>query len=202
AFAPDGRVLASGGWDGTVLVWDVTGMLKNGRLPSVALKPDELEPLWQELMDEDARNAHEAVWRLAAAGPQAVPFLRERLHPVPAADLKRVARLIADLDHDSFAVRDRATEELAGPGEGGQEPLRQGLAGRPSVEARVRLQRLLKPLGDPLPPPERLRPLRALAVLEQAGTPEAKQVLEALARGSAGAPLTREAKAALERLTK
>jgi hypothetical protein len=40
-----------------------------------------------------------------------------------------------------------------------------------------------------------------VAVLERAGTPEARKVLEALAQGVAEARLTREAKAALGRLT-
>jgi hypothetical protein len=55
-------------------------------------------------------------------------------------------------------------------------------------------------LGRNSPSPNRLRGLRALQVLEDVGTPEARKVLESLADGAAGAPLTRDAKAALERL--
>jgi len=44
--------------------------------------------------------------------------------------------------------------------------------------------------------------LRALEVLEQVGTPEARQVLTTLATGAPHARLTREAKAALDRLSK
>ena len=53
-----------------------------------------------------------------------------------------------------------------------------------------------------MPPPEVLRSLRALEVLEHAGTTEAQQLLETLAKGADGAQLTREAQAALQRLTK
>ncbi len=49
---------------------------------------------------------------------------------------------------------------------------------------------------------EILRELRALEVLEQAGTDQARQVLEALAKGAPEAHLTQGAKAALERLAK
>jgi uncharacterized protein YjiS (DUF1127 family) len=44
--------------------------------------------------------------------------------------------------------------------------------------------------------------VHAVQVLEAVGTPEARSVLESLARGVANARLTREARAALERLTK
>ncbi len=44
--------------------------------------------------------------------------------------------------------------------------------------------------------------LRTVEVLEIAGTPEARQVLEQLAKGAPEARLTQEAKASLERLAK
>ncbi len=47
-----------------------------------------------------------------------------------------------------------------------------------------------------------MQALRAVEVLERVGTPEARQILEDLARGAPEARLTREAKAALEGLAK
>jgi hypothetical protein len=49
---------------------------------------------------------------------------------------------------------------------------------------------------------DQIRESRALEVLELIGTPEAKQLLETLAKGPEDAPFTRECKAALARLAR
>ena len=69
---------------------------------------------------------------------------------------------------------------------------------KPSVEKRRRVEDLLKRL-DASVSPELLRGVRAVEVLESLGTPEARQVLQTLAKGAAEARLTREANAALKR---
>jgi len=79
--------------------------------------------------------------------------------------------------------------------------LRQALSADPSPEARRRIEGLLEKLAKPLALPETLRGVRAVESLEHIATPEARQVLQKLADG-APASLTREAKAALERLAK
>jgi hypothetical protein len=53
--------------------------------------------------------------------------------------------------------------------------------------------------GQP-PPPDVLRSLRAVRVLQLIGTADAKDVLQTLAKGAPGDRLTREAEAALKRL--
>jgi hypothetical protein len=79
------------------------------------------------------------------------------------------------------------------------EPLlRQALAGKPKLEVRRRLERLLASLEELSP--HRLRLLRAVEALEYAGGSEARRLLEELAGGAPDAWLTREAKASLERL--
>jgi hypothetical protein len=195
AFAPDGRRVISGGAEGTALIWDVTGGQPPGK---VQLSPAELETLWRDLGGQ-GEGAHPAIWTLALAPGQAVPFLRERLRPVPVAEPKRLARLIADLDDDAFVVREQATRELEQLGDAAAEALRQALRRAPSPEVRQRAEALLDRLDGARMAADVLRGLRAVEALEQAGTPEARQLLEALARGAEEARLTREARAALDR---
>jgi hypothetical protein len=130
---------------------------------------------------------------------QAVPFLREKLSPVTVEETRRITRRVADLDSDRFADREDASRELLRLGLAAQPALRRVLEGRPSLEVRKRVERLLRDL-ETRPHPEALRPLRALVVLEAVGTPEARQVLQTLAEGAPDAHWTEEARAALERL--
>jgi hypothetical protein len=103
--------------------------------------------------------------------------------------------LIAKLDADEFAVREKAAEELAKLGRAARPALQKALKGQPSIEVRRQVERLLEKLGD-----ERLQAWRALEVLEHIDTPESRQLLEKLADGPADAYLTKAAKAISRRL--
>jgi hypothetical protein len=199
AFAPDGKTAASASDDSTVLLWDVASL--RGPAPRPApLGGAELETLWTDLFGDDAARAYTAIGTLAAAPEQALPLLKGVLRPVPAVDAEQVRRLLKQLDDDDFETRERATadlEKLAGVAEA---ELRKALEGAPTAEVRERLKKILDAEGRG-PPPERLRQGRALEVLEAAGTPQAKKLLEELAKGAPQAWLTGEAKAALDRLT-
>jgi RNA polymerase sigma factor (sigma-70 family) len=201
AFSPDGRTLASGGWDTLILVWDVTGLL-GAKQRAAPLTGKELDELWGHLAGTDVPQAYRAVWKLAAAPAQAVPFLAERLRPAVAVDARRVARLVKDLDSDRFAVREAATADLEQLGEGAAPALRKALDGQPSLEVRRRVQRLLgKPKGAARMQ-EQLRLSRALQALEHGRTAAARRLLERLAAGAAESRQSREAKAALGRLAR
>jgi RNA polymerase sigma factor (sigma-70 family) len=200
AFSADGRTLASGSADGTALLWDITGRAADGRLAAANLTPPALEAAWADLGTADATRAHRAIWELVAGPAQALPLLRAELHPVAAVPEDTLRRLIARLDDDDYAAREAATAELAGLGDVAEPALRKAQQGRTSAEQRQRLAYLLEKLGDQAPSPGRLRDPRALEVLEQIGTKEARDVLAALAKGAPSARLTRDARAALERL--
>jgi hypothetical protein len=92
--------------------------------------------------------------------------------------------------------------ELENLGEQAEPALRKALEGKPPAEVRRQVEELLAKLQGPLTSPEPLRAVRAVAVLEQIGTPKARRVLEALSEGAPTGRLTQEAKAALERLKK
>jgi RNA polymerase sigma factor (sigma-70 family) len=201
AFAPDGRSLASGGADSMIYLWDITGHLKDGRVQSFDLSERDLEERWESLASSDGPRAVQAIWDLAFSPRQAVPFLQKKLKRPEAPEDNRLKQLLADLDSDQFDRRSAAMKELERLGEQAGTALRQALASDPSPEMRKRLEQLLAKL-EPEKSPQRLRELRAVQALEYAGTPEARQLLEKLAARAADAHLTREAKAALERVAR
>ncbi len=202
AFSPDGKQLVSGGGDTTALIWDVHGLLLPHQSKAERLGQPELDAAWLDLAGTDGRKVYLAMRTLARASRQAVPFLRNRLRPDREADPKRVARWIADLDSDIFGVRQRAETELTKLGKSVAPALRKTLGASPSLEVRRRLEHILEELNRQILSPDQLRGIRAIEVLEHIGTPEARQVLETLAKGAPEARLTQEAKASLQRLAK
>jgi WD40 repeat protein len=198
AFSPDGTKLASGQWDSTALVWDVAGTRRP--LPVKDLAAKDLERLWADLKDADAGKAHAARWALVAAPARALALFKERLHPVPVVPSERLRHLIADLNDDRFKVRQAASADLARLGIEAAPALRRALEGKPSPEISRRVQALLDGLVcQTAMTAEALRQVRAIGVLEQIGTPAARQVLASLAQGAPAAPATRYAGAALAR---
>lgn len=195
AFSRDGRRMATGHPDSTILLWDV-------RVPAVSVDPlsaKELAARWADLADADAVKAWEAVARLAEAPKEALPYLRERVKPYPTAAAGETRRLLADLDDEAFARREAATKRLRELGLRAEPALRAALKAKPSLETKRRIEPILASLREvpPAPTTEELRQLRALIVLERIGSPEARRVLENVAHGPEPARLTRQARAAL-----
>jgi hypothetical protein len=67
---------------------------------------------------------------------------------------------------------------------------------------RRRLDELIALASGKSPTGPRLLPVRAIEVLEAIGAPQAREALAELARGPAELRLTREARAALQRLSR
>jgi hypothetical protein len=199
-FSPDGRILATGSMDTTVLLWDLTGLVRKGKFPTRNLTSAKVKSLWAELASKDAARAYKAIWSLTAARRQSLALLRRQLRPIPKINFRRVAQLVADLDHDEFSMREKASAALEKMGDLAEPGIRKALAKRPSVEFRLRAQKLLDMLTKPITSPGKLRPLRAIVVLEQIASPEARLILKKLMQGAPESHFTQEAKAALQRI--
>jgi hypothetical protein len=198
SFSPDGRTIATALRDSTILIWDVAPGYRRTSGPKTKLSGKTLEQLWADLAGEDAAAAYRAMWTLAASPEQAVGFLKEHLKP--AGDNSRpIQKLVADLGDEKFAVRQAAFLELKKL-DIEMEPILRRSLGQATEEMRRRVESLLAMPPGIVRGRDVLRGYRAIQILEYVGTPQARQLLENLSQGAAGARHTIEAKASLERL--
>lgn len=202
-FAPDGKVLASGSADHTTQLWDVSIQRLANHATAGKLDRAELDRCWNALAGADALTAWQALARLLDDPTQAIEALRERLQPIATPRPEQVQAWLTDLDSNEFAKREQAFEELRKRGRLVETELRQGLAAKPTLEMRRRLERLLAELGSDeagLQPGDALRGRRAVQLLETLATSEAVKELKRLASGAPRAALTADAQGALDRL--
>jgi hypothetical protein len=199
-FDRNARRLVSASFDSTVLAWDLTGRLRTGTPQRGELSAADVAARWRDLAARDAGNAYRAIWDLSAAPELTVPCLKQRLSAVPHPDAQRIAGLISDLGSMRFQARQAAEANLKKLDVLAESALRKALQAESTLETRRRIEQLLQGITDPAPPAERLQMLRAVTVLEQIGSPEAIELLRTLSKGAPDAYVTREARAALERL--
>jgi hypothetical protein len=117
--------------------------------------------------------------------------------PIPA---ERIKAWIVDLDSDQFSIREGAQRQLQTRFDQAEDLLRTALAGNISAEARNRINRVIDSSFAAIPNLDQLRDLRAVEVLEQIGTPEARDLLHHLANGPVSTRASRDAAESLKRL--
>jgi hypothetical protein len=170
------------------------------------LGPAQVERYWKEVASEDAAVRQPALWALGACGGTSTPFVVKQV-PAPdaAAVERRIAKAVADLDAPRFPVREQASKDLEQLGLTALPQLESSLA-KPDVsaESRARLEKLVTKVKTDEPPltDGQHLTLRAIRILEQAETADARARLAELAKGGLEAGLSQEAKAALDRLAK
>jgi RNA polymerase sigma factor (sigma-70 family) len=197
SFSPDGRLLASGSQDRSVWLWDLTGRMKDGRMPAVHLAGEQLTRLWKELEAADGATSGRAIWELVTGADDAVPFLGRQLRAWRQPDAQRIAVLLRELGSESFEVRSKAARALEEFHDGAEPAVRQKLTEPVTLEVRRRLEQAvqkidawwLKQQGS-----------RAVEVLEHVASAPARELLKELAQSQTSPRLADEARAALRRL--
>ena len=173
AISSDGRMLASAADDGTVVLWEMATGKELCRLRGQQgrLRSVAFSPDGKT-MATAGQNTTVLIWLLSELYPA-------KEVPSTKLDPKDLPSLWADLANDDAVKGYQAVGTLI-------------------VNAKVAVPFLQEKLSTPTP--ERLRSQRAVMVLEQIGSPEAKDLLETLSKGAEGALLTEEAKAARKRM--
>jgi WD40 repeat protein len=199
AFSDDGRFVISSGSDNCILVWDATSR--------VAAKPRDnpgkrMDQFWADLLHEDGAIFAKAMAEMIGTPKETVKFLDGKLHPVPVVPAAIIQELIRELDHKTFAARQKATKELEKLEGQARIELEKVVAKPPSPEVQTRVKKLLDKLDSPLVAPDDVRTLRAVEILERIGTNDARDLLRRLSRGAPGARLTTEAGESLARLSR
>jgi WD40 repeat protein len=189
SFGPDGRTAFTSGW-ADALLWDLRPLGSPVAVPVFA-------SLWDDLAAAPP-TAHAAQWALIEDSKAAIGLLRAKLSK-EEDDPKRVARWLKDLDSDIFKVRETADRALAKLGPTEAPILRKAMAETKSAEVRQRLEHLVPGLRNDKSP-EELRRIRAVQTVELIGTVESVALLREWSERAAGAQLTEDARAALQRL--
>jgi WD40 repeat protein len=129
AFTPDGRWLLTGGYEGTVRVWDA--------------RTAELRYKFQNLGGVDGLAYAPAMRTLAVSGMgKSIQLFELSLDEPTEKDREWIRALLVKLDDDAYEVREQAGKELLEIGFIAEPELRRALKESQSAEVRIRARRL------------------------------------------------------------
>ena len=197
-FSPDGKRLA-GVENTTALVWDVADVVAPSPR-NVHGKTTDIDVWCGLLSSKESPLAYEAVWTLAAIPDHALPKLKRLLTSFRPGNPKQIELWIKDLDSTEFAVREKALAELRRFGDMIRAPVEAALQNPLSLEQRRRLETLKESLSRENATSEEMTIRRAIMAIEQMNTPQARAVLEELARDQTNVLVSSHARVAAMRL--
>lgn len=206
AVSLDGRTVATGMTrSNTILLWPLHDPTWSDYPPKEKPDAGQLNQYWSDLAGLDAAAAYRAIWFLAAQSETTEPFVVEKLREArpDRQNTERIKGLVKQLNSADGDQRDAAREELLILGAAAEPLLRAEAWETVSPDAKRRLQSVISVLQSPVQRAagEPLRRIRLVQLLEQLATPKARQLLAEMAAGSKTARETRDAEAALVRLS-
>lgn len=197
-FSSDGRYLATGNSDTTVLIWDTWKMRGEFAVPNQVTE-EMVREQWEHLAFDYVDNVDWMIQVMCKRPELTVSILAKEFAPVEPVNRDRLNKLMNDLESERFVIRQKATGELTKLGEGVIDELRRRRAATTSEDLRIRIERILNEIDQSFLKGKQLRIRRGMEILERIETPEAKQLLMKLSKGDPAAMLTREASALLLR---
>jgi WD40 repeat protein len=200
AFSPDGKTLATGSLDTTVLLWDLGKIVKRPARNRAPFSPKELAALWESMASADAAKAYRAIGELVEAAGEVEPFLKPALAKSPTPSAKEIGQMIVELDRLPAAAREKAAEDIARLGKRALPVIQKAMRANSSAEKGRRLATLFEEASKSEANLAQVRFLRAMEVLEHRATAPARQILRSIAEGDFEDLLTDEARASLDRL--
>jgi hypothetical protein len=165
----------------------------------------QLGELWEDLAKAEIKVTGLALRMLVAGKKESVPYLAKMLRvKPPAGDAKQVERWIDELDHEVFQTREAAFRELEKLADAAIRPLQTARPKAHSVEQRNRIDDLLKIRGiaEGQLTNEQLRQIRAVRVLEWAGTREALTAVDEFIKDGPDATILADVQGVRQRLQK
>lgn len=160
----------------------------------------QLKAVWGDLGASDPGKGLQAAAVLYGS-KQALSFLKDNLKfETPKVDAAQLAKLVKELDSDEFETRENAEKALEKLGMAALAALQAAIDDKAtSMEVKMRAQRLVAKFKDNSPI---LQAQRGVEVLVALNTPEAKALIETIAKGPDGDLVVPVAKKALERIQK